>query len=720
MNKPIQFAIAALALSLGLALYGIIVFANAERERDLRALQTQMSLVAESRVAAIAQWLQGQYSVLEGLAYQEALHRAIGTATAAAAPPSDAHRETLRTLLAATSERLGVASLQATGYQPHRLEALASGALAVVDPTGQILAASGGLTALDARLSAFLQRTPLAERGLLDLYLDTHARPTLGVVVPVRAWLPNAETTSDATAAPVIARVLALRPLDAGVFAILKQPGITARTAETYLIRRADSQVEYLSPLLDGSEPLTKRLALTTEQLIDAAALAQPGQFHHGRHYAVQDSFAVSRRVPGSDWVLVHRVGAAEALAASDAHRMALISGLAVLTVLISAALVLVWFYASSRRVEEVAECYRLSSERFERLSGFLDILTDSQPNPILVVDAQQRIAYANRRLAELSGLSSADLLGRDLSEVLGTDIGERYQTRHQQVLTSGVPQIVLETIRDANGCERVWRSHHHPFTTASAVPEPAVLVTIEDLTDLMRERTRRERNTEHLIDTLVGLVDERDPDAAHQSRSVVQVACAIAADLGFDPQQLETVKQAARLVNIGKIRIPRSLLVKGSGLTDQELKRVREALESGPDLLREIEFDGPVLDVLAQINERIDGSGRPRGLMGEQIHPAAQVIALANAFIALISPRSFRDAKSCDEAIAILMREIGRRFEQRLVLSLINYLDHGGGREVWMMAREGVDDVSHSINLTECDTLLDPDTRIGCGRIAP
>ncbi|WP_246172915.1 HD-GYP domain-containing protein [Thermochromatium tepidum] len=233
------------------------------------------------------------------------------------------------------------------------------------------------------------------------------------------------------------------------------------------------------------------------------------------------------------------------------------------------------------------------------------------------------------------------------------------------------------------HGGERVWRSHHCPFTDPADARE-LVLVTIEDLTDLMRERARRERNTQQLIDTLVGLVDERDPDSAHQSRYVVQVARAIAEDLGFDRAWIETIEQAARLVNIGKIRIPRALLVKEGRLTDQELKRVREALDEGPELLREIEFDGPVLETLAQINEWVDGSGRPRGLKGDEILPSAQVVALANAFVALISPRSFRDAKSFDEAEAILMREIGRRFDKRFVLGLLNHLDNRGGRESW------------------------------------
>jgi len=81
VNKQIQFAIAALVLSLGLAIYGIIVFANAEKGRDLQALQTQMNLVADSRVEAIEHWLQGQYAVLERSARNPSLQQAVTALT---------------------------------------------------------------------------------------------------------------------------------------------------------------------------------------------------------------------------------------------------------------------------------------------------------------------------------------------------------------------------------------------------------------------------------------------------------------------------------------------------------------------------------------------------------------------------------------------------------------------------------------------------------------
>jgi len=141
VNKQIQFASAMLALSLVLAIYGILVFANAEKERDLQALQIQMNLVADSRLEAIEHWLQGQYAVLERSARHPPLRKALEDMSQLGASPD----ETLRELLSMTVERMGFLSRQTTGYPSERLETGLEGGLALLDPQGRLLASTSGM-----------------------------------------------------------------------------------------------------------------------------------------------------------------------------------------------------------------------------------------------------------------------------------------------------------------------------------------------------------------------------------------------------------------------------------------------------------------------------------------------------------------------------------------------------------------------------------------------
>lgn len=681
MKTPIRLAGIALVIGVCVALWVISLFARTERERDVQTIQAQLNLVADSRAEALGAWLRAQYDILEGLAQNQSLqiYTSVVSHSGAGKPFAEDPEQLdyLRILLTATAQQAGFVAPQATAELPANVNPLGAAGLALVDPQGAVIAATGGMPPIAGRLQEFLDRVPVTERGLLDLHAGPHDVPTLGFVVPVLAQQGESATTG------VIARLVGLRPVDGRFFATLAQPGSTARTAESYLVRRNGNLIEYLSPLLDGSQALTKRLALDSTGLIDAEALANPGRFHRGRDYAARDAFAVSRRVAGTDWVLVSKIGRAEALAAGDARRTALISILIAVTVLVGAALVLVWRYATSVRAEEAARQHRLDADRFRALYRLLDTVSDCQPNPLFVADGQGTVTFANRRTAEVTGIRQDELKGHSLPGMLGHDRGKLYLDLNRQVLATGQPLSRIVQIDGEDGRQQVWRSFHHPLPETPD-QAPAVLTTIEDLTDLVRERARRERNTDRLIEALVGLVDERDPDSAHQSSHVRVVARRLAEELGLGPELVETVGQAARLVNLGKIRIPRSLLTKRAALTEEELSLIRESLEQGPDLLAAIDFDGPVVPTLRQINEWVDGSGRPLGLSGEEILISARIVGLANAFVALISPRAFRVGKSFDEAEAILMELMDRQFDKRVVLSLLNYLDNKGGRETW------------------------------------
>jgi len=183
------------------------------------------------------------------------------------------------------------------------------------------------------------------------------------------------------------------------------------------------------------------------------------------------------------------------------------------------------------------------------------------------------------------------------------------------------------------------------------------------------------------LVNMLVLMVDRRDPYAANHSACVALVARAIALGMGLDQTLVETAEVAGNLMNTGKIVVPSALLTKSSALTEGEMRQVRESLQSSIALLENIEFDGPVVDTLRQSQERYDGTG-PLRLKGDAILVTARIIAVANAFVGMVSLRSYRTALTIDQAIKGMLASIDIQFDRRVVVALADYVENRQGRD--------------------------------------
>jgi HD-GYP domain-containing protein (c-di-GMP phosphodiesterase class II) len=181
----------------------------------------------------------------------------------------------------------------------------------------------------------------------------------------------------------------------------------------------------------------------------------------------------------------------------------------------------------------------------------------------------------------------------------------------------------------------------------------------------------------------LLSLVDKRDPFAANHSLLVSKIAYQIAVDIGLDNVTIDTTQTAASLMNIGKIVVPTELLTKTGQLTKEEMTIIHSSMDASADLLENIPFDGPVAETLKQWQEKWDGTGQ-LGLEEENILISARIIAVANTFVGMISPRSWRDAMTIENANKFLLEQVGSYFDQRVVIAMIHYVENQSGRE-WL-----------------------------------
>lgn len=203
----------------------------------------------------------------------------------------------------------------------------------------------------------------------------------------------------------------------------------------------------------------------------------------------------------------------------------------------------------------------------------------------------------------------------------------------------------------------------------------PPAVALLQELADgltygiaRLRDAGRLARSLESSIGAVAAITEMRDLyTAGHQSRVGV-LSAAIAVKLGLPDETVAGIRVAGQLHDVGKIAIPAEILSRPARLTDIEMALVKCHPRAGFDIVRGIEFPWPVADVVLQHHERVDGSGYPLGLRGEQILMGSRVLAVADTVEAMSNHRPYRPGLGIDQALAEITGGAGRRYDPEVV----------------------------------------------------
>ena len=190
-----------------------------------------------------------------------------------------------------------------------------------------------------------------------------------------------------------------------------------------------------------------------------------------------------------------------------------------------------------------------------------------------------------------------------------------------------------------------------------------------------VREQIRMSNET---ILSIANAVEARDKQTGRHSLRVAVYSMLIAAELGFDADELENIRQIGLLHDIGKIGVPDSILSKPKKLTEKEYNIMKTHVDIGGEILKDFTHIKNVADGAKYHHERYDGKGYNTGLKGEEIPLTARIIGLADAFDAMTSNRVYRKAISMDHVIDELKKGKGTQFDPSLVDILLGLIGSG------------------------------------------
>jgi HD-GYP domain-containing protein (c-di-GMP phosphodiesterase class II) len=187
------------------------------------------------------------------------------------------------------------------------------------------------------------------------------------------------------------------------------------------------------------------------------------------------------------------------------------------------------------------------------------------------------------------------------------------------------------------------------------------------------------QRAYDRVVRTLMAAVETKDLYTRGHSERVSAASVLVARVIGMREDRVASLRYAGMLHDIGKLGVPTRVLQKSGGLTESEFAAIQLHPMQGLEIVREIDFLDEANAGIMHHHERIDGLGYPMGLSGNQIPEFARVIAVADAFDSMTTTRSYRGARTLEEAVAELRRCAGTQFDPRMVDALVRGLDEHG-----------------------------------------
>jgi putative nucleotidyltransferase with HDIG domain len=182
-------------------------------------------------------------------------------------------------------------------------------------------------------------------------------------------------------------------------------------------------------------------------------------------------------------------------------------------------------------------------------------------------------------------------------------------------------------------------------------------------------------KSTLHTLASAIGLRDQST--YAHVSR-VNAYAQVMAKELGWPESRLETLEYGAILHDIGKLDVPKQILIKKEPLSAEEWKEMRRHPEYGASMIKKIDYLAPALPIVLYHHEAWDGSGYPEGLKGDEIPEEARLLAVVNSFDIMTSDQPYRPALAANDAFDEIMRNSGSQFDPNMVESFRRCWDRG------------------------------------------
>jgi len=314
---------------------------------------------------------------------------------------------------------------------------------------------------------------------------------------------------------------------------------------------------------------------------------------------------------------------------------------------------------------------------------NYFKSLFDNSPSAIALLDKEDKVVQINKSFHELFNYSFEEVKGKNIKDLIVPEGSKEEEISFSQQLLRG-EILKPDTVLLSNDGTLI-----DVHVSGGPIIEDSKIIGVFALYDDIRKRKTVEKElknsfrklTEILAGTVAALsetIGKRDPFTAGHQRRVSQLAVAIGEKKNFSDDQLKILKIASALHDIGKIHVPAEILNKPVGLSEYEMALVRNHTQVGYDILKSVDFPGPVAKIVFQHHERIDGSGYPLGIKDKDIIMESRILAVADVVEAMSSRRPYRDAFSIGMTLNKITEHRGNLFDPEVVDICVDLFEKG------------------------------------------
>jgi len=653
-----------LIISVIISLSLIFIYVEKERNRDLINWQSRLALLAEIKSVAVENWVDEKINHLTELAGNTSLRlflTELSNSDEVDKTVLVAVRGHVKNLLRSTAEKLGIGSY---GYQVDKMNLgiKSEYGLAILGVKQNLVMSTKGFAQNIEMHKGSIDKvydTGLAQH--IEIYSGKNQQPVFGYITPVFKVQNRARTR------PLGAVIFLLDPY-IKLYELLKNNQSLTKSDESLLVRREGNNLVYISPL-KGDYKVFHQLQNTSKDLASAFAYDNPGGFNEVRDYYGDDVLVTGRKIKNSSWSLVQKISASEALSESNKyHKYILITFILIVTI-VALAFIAIWRHSTSIRL-------KILSDELEMHADLLDAVSDNIKDKIILLDDNLKVTFINKAFIYALDSNEEDIKSKHIFSVLGKEVSNILLNSKYE---AGKPVVTSLLI---NMSERIY---HVSFTKlTSAKHKNAGLYVLHDISEFKEEQKIREKLSLAVIGTLVKAVDLHDPYCINHSTRTQEVAMEIGREMKLSEESLESLSMASLLANIGKLFVSKEILTKMDALSEDESIQLKKHVEFAADILSELTFKGPVVEIILQKNERLDGSGYPGGLVENDILVESKILAVANAFVAMVSSRAYREGRAVKEAVDILIEQSETYYDRHVVAALFHISENKSDWKTW------------------------------------